>query len=130
MCAATVTICMINQKGGCGKSSSCFHLSGHFARCGLSVLLVDADPQGSLSQGFFGSSLVENLQLRETVAALFDDSTFVSSPQSLAAPTGLERIWLVRANHTLAPHNGPKPEESGLRQFAIRVFLELPAFWS
>ena len=34
------TICLINQKGGCGKSSSCFHLAGHYAAVGLSVLLM------------------------------------------------------------------------------------------
>ena len=53
-----ITICLINQKGGCGKSSTCFHLAGHLALSGQRVLLVDADPQGSLSQGFFGSSLI------------------------------------------------------------------------
>ena len=55
----TNTICFINQKGGCGKSSSCFHLAGHFASLGLRVLAIDADPQGSLSQGFFGSEAIE-----------------------------------------------------------------------
>ena len=25
------TLCLINQKGGCGKSSTCFHLAGAYA---------------------------------------------------------------------------------------------------
>ena len=29
-----ITICLINQKGGCGKSSICFHMAGHFAQTG------------------------------------------------------------------------------------------------
>jgi len=33
-------ICLINQKGGCGKSSTCFHLAGAFAQMGLRVLLI------------------------------------------------------------------------------------------
>ena len=49
-----VTICLINQKGGCGKSSTCFHLAGALAQEGMRVLLVDADPQGSLSPRVFG----------------------------------------------------------------------------
>ena len=81
-----ITICLINQKGGCGKSSTCFHLAGHFAEQGMNVLLIDADPQGSLSQGFFGPTAIESLAPRETLAAIFDESLFVS-PEALVAPT-------------------------------------------
>ncbi|MGE0770058.1 MAG: ParA family protein, partial [Hyphomicrobiaceae bacterium] len=58
---ATPRLCFINQKGGCGKSSTVFHLGGYFAQLGMRPLLVDVDPQGSLSQGFFGSAQVESL---------------------------------------------------------------------
>lgn len=76
----TVIISLINQKGGCGKSSTCFHLAGAFSQAGYNVLLVDADPQGSLSQGFFGSALVEGLTAEETLAALFDEGLYFHSP--------------------------------------------------
>ena len=118
------TICLINQKGGCGKSSSCFHLAGHYAAVGLSVLLIDADPQGSLSQGFFGSTLVENLAAEETLAVLFEDELFCAEPRALPAPTAVAGIRLVRANQALAPHNAPSPEAAGLKQYALREFLE------
>ena len=87
----TNTICFINQKGGCGKSSSCFHLAGHFATRGLRVLAIDADPQGSLSQGFFGSAAIETLPPRETLAAVFAEDE-VASPELLVAPTQFERV--------------------------------------
>jgi len=64
------TFCLINQKGGCGKSSTCFHLAGAFAELGMNVLLVDMDPQGSLSQGFLGSEVVEALDSQQTMARL------------------------------------------------------------
>ena len=112
------TLCLINQKGGCGKSSSCFHLSGYFASSGMNVLLIDADPQGSLSQGFFGSSLVESLEGPETLTVLFDDEAFFSSPESLPIPTPFEGISIVRANQTLAPFNIPFTE--GRRHAAVR----------
>ncbi len=121
-------ICFINQKGGCGKSSSCFHLAGAFAHAGHRVLLVDADPQGSLSQGFFGSHLVECLEPQETLSALFrQDAVF--GPESLVVRTPLENISMIRANQHLAIHNGPSPETSGLQQFALDSLLsQMDAF--
>lgn len=122
--AAGITICLINQKGGCGKSSSCFHLAGHFAKAGKNVLLIDADPQGSLSQGFFGSAFIETLESSETLAALFDDEQFLSCPKGLPQPTPFPDISIVRANQTLAPYNVPCPEKSGMKQYALRGFLD------
>ena len=119
---AAITICLINQKGGCGKSSCCFHLSGHFARNGMQVLLVDADPQGSLSQGFFGGGLIESLGSQETLAAVFDDQVF-APPKTLPVPTAFDGISLVRANQTLAAFNSPSPETTGMQQHALRSFL-------
>lgn len=122
-------ISLINQKGGCGKSSTCFHLSGAFAQAGLNVLLVDADPQGSLSQGFFGSAQVENIPPSETLAALFNDEAFCSQPERLATTTSIERISVVRANQALAPYNVPEPERTGLKQFALSQFLRSLDAW-
>jgi chromosome partitioning protein len=119
----TNTICFINQKGGCGKSSSCFHLAGYFADTGLRVLVIDADPQGSLSQGFFGSAIIENLSASDTLAAVFADDE-VTSCDSLATPTRFDRLSVIRANSQLARHNIPEPERAGMRQFALASFLE------
>ena len=47
-------ISLLNQKGGVGKTSSCHHLAGALSAMGKAVLLVDNDPQASLTQGFFG----------------------------------------------------------------------------
>ena len=118
-----ITICMINQKGGCGKSSTCFHLAGQLANAGGRVLLVDADPQGSLSQGFLGSSVVESLRPQETLAAIFLDMAFFR-PEALCLRLPVENITLVPANHHLAAHNMPNPHMTGLRQFALHACLE------
>jgi chromosome partitioning protein len=119
-----ITIAFINQKGGCGKSSSCFHLSGAVAYAGYRVLLVDADPQGSLTQGFFGAGQAETLSQHETLAALFDENALPPAPGDLIVPTGVEQISIVRSNQLLAPYNQPSPEKSGMAQHALSYFLQ------
>lgn len=119
----TTTVCFINQKGGCGKSSSTYHLGGALAVKGMNTLLVDCDPQGSLSQAFFGSAAVETLSARETLAAVFDPDAMLDDPARLTVPTGFDRLSILRANQTLAPYNRPEPEREGLNQFLLRDAL-------
>jgi chromosome partitioning protein len=45
------TVSIINQKGGCGKTTSAINLAGICARRGLRTLLVDLDPQSHCAAG-------------------------------------------------------------------------------
>ena len=68
------TVAFLNRKGGVGKTSTVHHLGGTLARRGLRTLLVDADPQARLSQGLLGPDVAEDLDPRETIAAILDDA--------------------------------------------------------
>ena len=47
-----ITISVLSQKGGTGKTTTVRHLVGAFRQTGLRVLAVDLDPQGNLSDYF------------------------------------------------------------------------------
>jgi chromosome partitioning protein len=116
------TVAFLNKKGGVGKTSTVHHLGGTLARRGRRVLLVDADPQASLSQGLLGAEPAEDLDPRRTIAAICDESG-VSAPRDLVHPTPFPNLWLLPGHDAAARYNDPEPWATGLRQYALRDAL-------
>jgi chromosome partitioning protein len=117
-----LTISVLNKKGGVGKTSTCHHIAGAIAKSGQRVLLIDNDPQASLTQGLYGSQAATSLTAAQSVAALYDDSLFVESPRLIQA-TAFERISLVPGSDYLTRFNLPDPHRSGSLQVALRDFI-------
>jgi chromosome partitioning protein len=86
------TIAIVNQKGGCGKTTTAINLAALFANRGLRTLLVDADPQAHCAAGLG----VPDEQIEFSMAeALVVDHGGDFDPEPL--------IWEVGRNLYLAP---------------------------
>lgn len=77
-------ICIANQKGGVGKTTSSVNLSSALAEMGRRVLLIDMDPQGNASSGL-GLKRYENQQ-RSIYQVLIGDLTVEQAVQPSAVP--------------------------------------------
>ena len=85
------TIALINQKGGCGKTTCSINLAACMAHMGQRTLLVDMDPQGHCSVGL----AVPDAQIEKTIYDI------LRAPGSTA--TIKDITWQIASNFDLAP---------------------------
>lgn len=93
-------ICVCNQKGGTGKSTTVCNLGIGLARAGKRVLLIDGDSQGSLtaSLGYKDPDSMD-VTLATIMEKIINDEEIASGEGILVHP---ERIHLMPANIELA----------------------------
>jgi chromosome partitioning protein len=111
----------LNQKGGVGKTSTCYHLAGTLSLQGKRVLLVDNDPQASLTQGFLGPQATRQLDPSATIAAVYAQEAIAGL---VIRPTGLPGVDLLPGSRVAASYNVPDPHRADWPvQVALRDLL-------
>ncbi|MGE5756239.1 MAG: ParA family protein [Planctomycetaceae bacterium] len=111
-----------NLKGGVGKSSLVIHAAGALAKRGRKLLLVDNDPQASLTAGFLGVEATWDIAPGATIAAVHaGDEPY---PEAVIRPSGIAGIDLLSGSRHATRFNAPVPEESPYEgQVRLRDFL-------
>src|SRR5579875_3693007 len=112
----TSTIAFVQRKGGSGKTTTCLNLAGALAERGRRVLLVDLDPQCSLSASILGVRPGEHLLSRALIGG--------ASLADLVAPTGLAGVHVIPADPNLAQielNLGPLPGRERLLRDRLRA---------
>ena len=130
-------IALLNQKGGVGKTTLATHIAGELAMRGQSVILLDADPQGSaldwtqrrsqqgLPRLFSAVGLArETLHQEAPELARRADHVVIDGPPRIAA---LARSALLAADRVLIPVQ-PSPYDVWASAEMVALIREAQVF--
>ncbi len=90
-----VTIAVLNQKGGVGKTTTTINLASYLAKQGKKVLIADLDPQGNATSGLG----IDKNSLGET---MYDVLFQHDVAASILTETDFDGIQIIPANANLA----------------------------
>jgi chromosome partitioning protein len=110
----TSIIAIANQKGGCGKTTTCINLSTALAKMGLKVLIIDLDAQAQASLGVGINTdelkysvydvMVKNLELESAIVPTDIQNLDIAPASAMLTGAQLElanllgREWILRTS--------------------------------
>ncbi|REE26477.1 chromosome partitioning protein [Methanothermobacter defluvii] len=88
-------ISIINQKGGCGKTTTAVNLSAALSLLDRRVLVIDMDPQGNATTGFG----INKSELESTIYTVLSRKAALSS---VIMPAELQDLYIAPSNISLS----------------------------
>ncbi|MDL2270446.1 AAA family ATPase [Methanobrevibacter sp. OttesenSCG-928-I08] len=89
------TIAIMNQKGGCGKTTTAVNLATSLAFLGKSVLVVDMDPQGNATTSFG----IEKTEVEDTIYSVLMGDVNV---KKATVSTFIQNLFIIPSNISLS----------------------------
>ena len=111
-------ITLSNNKGGSGKTTTTVSLAAAFAEQGLTVLVIDLDPQGSATRW---------LGQEEAPAGLVEFSRGGLRVADLVVGTSASGVDLIPASASLVAQDEDGETDTGMA--IVRSFARLPDYW-
>lgn len=114
------TVCIGTLKGGVGKTSAVFHLSGILAETGYKVLNIDLDAQANLTNNY--KITPKHLKGKNTIVNLLENWNEIK-PEALIIDTEFQNINIIPASLALTATELILNGKSG-REHILRKWLE------